>query len=102
MAWRYGRDSHLVILNPKLPAEMVRNHILAHEVSHILMESEARAAGCNQWLRTDDAHLDAAVQQMHGEVQRISRKLRRDEKELRNLARRLVQDGLSLLFNGPL
>ena len=102
MAWRFGRDSHLVTLNQKLPAEMVRNHILAHEVSHILMESEARAAGCNRWLRTDDMHLDAAVQQMHGEVQLISRKLRQDEKELRKLARRLVQDGLSLLFNGPL
>lgn len=102
MAWRYGRDSHLVTLNQKLPAEMVRNHILAHEVSHILMETEARAAGCNRWLRTDDALLDAAVQGMHGEVQRISRKLRQDEQELRKLARRLVQDGLSLLFNGPL
>ena len=102
MAWRYARDSHLVTLNQKLPAEMVRHHILAHEVSHILMESEARAAGCNRWLRTEDALLDAAVLRMHGEVQRISRKLKQDENELRNLARRLVQDGLSLLFNGPL
>lgn len=102
MAWRYGRDSHLVTLNSKLPAEMVAHHILAHEVSHILIESAARAAGCNRWLRTDDSLVEGAVSGMQADIRRMARKTGHDEAGLVKLAGRLVQDGLSLLFNGPL
>lgn len=102
MAWRYERDSHLVTLNSKLPAEMLMNHILAHEVSHILIESEARAAGCNRWLRTDDSLVQAAAQGMAADIRKIARTTKHDEDELRKLAVRLIQDGLGLLFNGPL
>lgn len=81
---------------------MVKHHILSHKCWHILLESRARKAGVNRWFASDDAGIASAVDSMTSDIRRIARTISHNETELRDLASRLVRDGLSLLYNGPL
>jgi len=102
MAWKYRRDYHAVSLQKELPAEMVKHHILGHECWHVLLESRARKAGVNRWFASDDAGIAAAIDSMKNEIRRLARTTGHEEGGLRDLAARLIRDGLSLLYNAPL
>ena len=53
MAWKKGRDHHLVRLRRGYP-EPAWHHILAHEATHIDFETKARALGRNRWFTVND------------------------------------------------
>jgi len=81
---------------------MVKHHILSHECWHILLESRARKSGVNRWFVSDDAGIAAAVDSMRNEIRKVARTTGHEETGLRDLAARLIRDGLSLLYNAPL
>jgi Flp pilus assembly protein TadD len=59
MAWKKGRDHHLINLRRGYP-EPAWHHILAHETTHIALETEARDAGRNRWfVSTDESRTKA-------------------------------------------
>jgi tetratricopeptide (TPR) repeat protein len=55
MAWKHNADHHTLVLRKEanLPAA-VRHHICAHELMHVIMESEARDEGRNRWFSDPD------------------------------------------------
>ena len=54
MAWKQGRDHHLVTLRSSLP-EALRTHQFAHELSHLQLEAEVRKVGKNRFFVTTAA-----------------------------------------------
>jgi tetratricopeptide (TPR) repeat protein len=101
-AWSHGRNHHVIELQARLPAEMVKHHVIAHESWHLILAGQARANGSNRFFITTDERIDAAVGSMQPEIQRIARKGGYEEAKLTEMVARVAQDGLSLLFNGPL
>ncbi len=101
-AWNHGRDHHVIELQERLPAEMVKHHVIAHESWHLILAGQARAAGSNRFFITTDERIATAVGNMRQEIQRIARKGGYEETKLTEMVARVAQDGLSLLFNGPL
>lgn len=101
-AWNYGRDQHVIELQERLPADTVKHHVIAHESWHLILAGQARAAGNNRFFITTDERISAAVSSMRPEIQRIARKGGYEEAKLTEMVARVAQDGLSLLFNGPL
>jgi len=102
LAWKYRRDHHLVTLAKAMPAEMLFHHILAHECHHILLEAQARKTDVNRWFASTEASTDKAIESMRGEIRKIARSVGHDADDLESMLRRMVPDGLSLLYNGPL
>jgi Flp pilus assembly protein TadD len=74
MAWKYGRDHHVIRVRPAL-GTAVQLHLRAHELCHIIMEAEARAAGTNQWFSANDATRAHALRDIAGEISAIQRSL---------------------------
>ncbi len=72
MAWKKGRDHHLIRLRRGYP-EPAWQHILAHEATHIALESEARAAGRNRWFVTTADTRAKALKLMDPEIRKIAR-----------------------------
>ena len=102
LAWKYQRDHHIVTLAKAMPAEMLFHHILAHECHHVLLEAQARKAGVNRWFASTDSGTDKAIEPMRGEIRKIAKVTGHDAGELESMLRRMVPDGLSLLYNGSL
>ncbi len=101
-AWNYDSDRHVIELSERLPAEMVKHHVIAHEAWHLILAGQARAAGTNRFFASTPEQITNAVESMRPEIRRIARKGRYDESKLAEMVGRVTQDGLSLIFNGPL
>ncbi|MBK6631371.1 MAG: tetratricopeptide repeat protein [Betaproteobacteria bacterium] len=100
MAWKKGRDHHLVRLRRGYP-EPAWHHILAHEATHISMEAEARALGRNRWFTLTDETRRKALRQMEPEIRRIARQGHSAER-LAALVSKLLEGAAGLLFNTPI
>jgi Flp pilus assembly protein TadD len=100
MAWKKGRDHHLVRLRRGYP-EPAWHHILAHEATHISLEAEARALGRNRWFTLNDETRRKALRQMEPDLRRIARQGHSPER-LAALARQLLEGACGLLFNAPI
>lgn len=98
-AWKYGRDHHVVRIRESL-APLLKLHLKAHEMSHILMESEARNAGTNRWFVTDADGERAALAEIAHELESIRRSLPPPAAE--RLLDELFKALMSQLFNLPL
>jgi Flp pilus assembly protein TadD len=72
MAWKYGRDHHVIRVRPSLGAA-VQLHQRAHELCHIIMEAEARAAAANCWFSANDDTRARALREIEGELSAIRR-----------------------------
>ena len=100
MAWKKGRDHHLVRLRRGYP-EPAWHHILAHEATHIALEAEARALGRNRWFTLTDETRRKALRQMEPEIRRIARQGHSAER-LAALVSKLLEGAAGLLFNTPI
>lgn len=100
MAWKKGRDYHLVRLRRDYP-EPAWHHILAHEATHIDFETKARALGRNRWFTVNDETRSKAQRQMEPDIRRIARQGHSAER-LAALAAQLLEGAASLLFNAPI
>jgi Flp pilus assembly protein TadD len=100
MAWKHGRDHHLVTLRKSLP-EHLRTHFTAHELIHLQLETEARKAGKNRFFITTDKTEEAAAQRIQGGLRKLERR-GHSERAVRDLVQMWVRGIANFLFNCPL
>ncbi len=100
MAWKHGRDHHLVTLRKTLP-EHLRTHFLAHELTHLQLESEARAAGRNRFFLTTDKTEAAAIERFQSAVRKLAKR-GYSERAIGELSRMWFRGTVNFLFNCPL
>lgn len=98
-AWKYGRDHHVVRIRGKL-TPLQKLHLKAHEMCHILMESEARNAGTNRWFMTEEDGERAALAEIAHELGAIRKALPPASAD--RLLDQLFKGLMAQLFNLPL
>ena len=74
MAWKHGRDHHVIRVRPSLGAA-VQLHQRAHELCHIIMEAESRAAGTNRWFSANHDTRAYALREIEREVSAVRQSL---------------------------
>jgi tetratricopeptide (TPR) repeat protein len=100
MAWKKGRDHHLIRLRRGYP-EPAWHHILAHEATHIALESEARAVARNRWFVTTEESRAKAMKLMEPDIRKISRQGYPVER-LAELVTQLLNGASALVFNAAI
>jgi Flp pilus assembly protein TadD len=100
MAWKRGRDHHLITCRSSLPEEL-RTHQTAHELSHLQLEAEARKAGTNRFFVTTTATERSVLQRLDGDIRKLQRKgFPTDASQ--GLVTALIRGLAGFLFNCPL
>jgi len=100
MAWKHGRDHHLITCRSSLPEEL-RTHQTAHELSHLQLEAEARKAGTNRFFVTTTATERSVLQRLDGDIRKLQRKgFPTDASQ--GLVTALIRGLAGFLFNCPL
>lgn len=100
MAWKHGRDHHLITCRSSLPEEL-RTHQTAHELSHLQLEAEARKAGTNRFFVTTTATERSVFQRLDGDIRKLQRKgFPTDASQ--GLVTALIRGLAGFLFNCPL
>ena len=100
MAWKHERDHHLITFRSSLP-EVLRTHQIAHELSHLQLEAEARKAGKNRFFVTTTATERSALQRLDGDIRKLQRKgFPADASQ--GLVTALIRGLAGFLFNCPL
>jgi tetratricopeptide (TPR) repeat protein len=69
MAWKHGRDYHLIIHKKNIP-DPILIHLIAHELGHLRMECAARQIGRNRFLVTTAASRERAIRSMAKDITR--------------------------------
>ena len=100
-AWTTLRDHHLIELQEKLPAEMIKHHVICHECGHLLLVGQARAAGISRLFNTADNGLAAAMEAVKPEIRRIAGK-DYDEAKLADVISGVAGNSIRLLFEVPM
>jgi tetratricopeptide (TPR) repeat protein len=100
MAWKYGRDHHLIKFRMSLPEDL-RTHQMAHELSHLQLEAEARKVGKNRFFVTTTATERSVLQCLDGDIRKLQRKgFPADASQ--GLVTALIRGLAGFLFNCPL
>lgn len=100
MAWKHGRDHHLIKFRTGVE-EVVRTHLLAHELVHLELESQARRAGTNKFFISTEQTEAAALDRLQPDL----RKLKQSgypEGSVASLAKAMVRGTTGFLYNCPL
>ena len=72
MAWKRGRDHHVVQVSDQLaPADT--QHIEAHELTHIRLEALARNQSRNRWFATTAASRELAIRSLGPDINKLER-----------------------------
>ena len=100
MAWKAGRDHHLITVRSSLP-EALRTHQMAHELSHLQLEAEARKEGKNRFFVTTTATERSALQRLDGDIRKLQRKGFPGDAS-QGLVTALIRRLAGFLFNCPL
>jgi hypothetical protein len=98
IAWHRQAARHVV--RYQVITEAITPHLIAHELEHIAMEGEARAAGRNRFFITTPETEDAVLRAIAGDIYSLKRKLPREavDKYIQTLLRGFADR----LFNMPL
>ena len=98
-AWRHGRGNHVIRYRDTIPA--ITPHLIAHELEHLRLESQARAANRYRQFATTPKTREQAIRSIASHVQHLQR-LGFPDSEIQNVTLQFV-DGLARqLFNCPL
>jgi hypothetical protein len=100
MAWKHGRDHHLIKCRTGLPEDLL-THQLAHELTHLQLEAEARKAGKNRFFVTTAQTEQTVLQRLEGDLRKPQRKGFSAE-AAQNLVTALIRGLAGFLFNRPL
>lgn len=73
MAWKHGRDHHLMKHRTGLPEDLL-THQMAHELTHLQLEAEARKVGRNKFFTTTDRTEQQVLQRLDGDIRKLQRK----------------------------
>lgn len=100
MAWKHGRDRHTIKTKPGLPPPDFL-HVTGHELTHILLESRARAVGKNRFFSTNDKTTLRALDGFEYHINRMAKEGWPREKAEAFL-RQICGFVCATLFNTPL
>ena len=105
MAWKHGRNRHVVTVRKSPPPQPVplafTSHLVAHELTHIRLETEARRAGRNRFFTTTAETHARAMRALAPDLRRIEQQGHRPDAVERMVAD-FVAGTCGLLFNTPL
>ena len=105
MAWKHGRDRHVVTVRKSPPPQPVplafTSHLVAHELTHIRLETEARRVGRNRFFTTTAETHARAMRALAPDLRRIEQQGHRPDAVERMVAD-FVAGTCGLLFNTPL
>jgi Tfp pilus assembly protein PilF len=105
MAWKHGRDYHLLKLRapdgtstiPPYPTD----HVIAHELHHLSLELGARTVGRNKFFTTNERTMDRARTALRNDAERLRRQGFQEDKIAKTIDE-LVKGACGLLFNTPI
>ena len=100
MAWKHGRNYHLIIHKENIP-DTVLIHLIAHELEHLRLECAARQAERNRYLVSTAANREKAIRSMAKDVTRWQRQ-RFSEKSITDVTLRLSEGIVRQVQNAPI
>lgn len=100
IAWKRGRDHHVVQVREALPPPDAQ-HIEAHELTHIRLEALARKQCRNRWFATTAASRELAIRSLAPDVKKLERQGFSDDSITRVILD-LVSGLCGCIFNTPL
>lgn len=99
MAWKHNRDHHLIRCRKSFP-ERLMPHLVAHELVHLRLESDARRSGKNRFLVLSAKTREVAIRSIGSDIARWQ-KQGYSEKSMTDMALNLVQRVCAHLLNCP-
>jgi len=72
MAWKRGRGHHIVQVSERLPPPDSQ-HVEAHELTHIRLESLARKCSRNRWFATTAESRELAIRSLAPDIKKLER-----------------------------
>jgi Tfp pilus assembly protein PilF len=99
MAWKHGRDEHRV--RYRMRSEAVTPHLIAHELEHIVIESEARQVGRNRTFTSTAKTREYAVRSIEGHITKLQRQ-GYPESKISDIMLKLIHGLNNQVFNCPL
>lgn len=100
MAWKYGRDRHLIKTKPGLPPPDLL-HVTAHEITHIFLESRARESGKNRFFSTNEKTIRTGLGGLGNHIAKLA-KAGLAPGQAEDFLKRICGFACSTLFNTPL
>jgi Flp pilus assembly protein TadD len=100
MAWKHGRDHHLIRCRRGFPPHLL-THLVAHELTHLRLESDARQVGKNRFFSTTATTERLAMDAIQGDLRKIQRSGYPQE-AVQGLGRSLITGLANFLNNCPL
>lgn len=100
MAWKHGWDHHLIRSRKGYPPRLL-THLVAHELTHLRLESQARKIGKNRFFSTTTATEQAAMDRIQDDIRKIKR-LGYASDSIQGLAKSLIVGLANFLYNCPL
>lgn len=105
MAWKHGRDRHVVTVRKSPPPQPfplpLTSHLVAHELTHIRLETEARRVGRNRFFTTTAETHARAMRALAPDIRRLEQQ-RYSPDAIERVVQELVSGTCGLLFNTPL
>jgi tetratricopeptide (TPR) repeat protein len=100
MAWKYGRDYHLIIYKENVPDEILI-HLVSHELEHLRLECAARKTEKNRFLVVTSKNKEKAISNMKEDAERLMRQ-GFSEKSINGLTLQLAEGIVRQVQNGPI
>ncbi len=100
MAWRHGRDHHLIKTRRGYDPELLP-HLEAHELTHLKLESEARKNGKNLFFATTAKSRETALRSIGGDIRKLEKE-GFSEDSITKVTLSMVAGLTGFLFNCPL
>ncbi|MEI8314719.1 MAG: tetratricopeptide repeat protein [Verrucomicrobiota bacterium] len=100
MAWKYGREYHVIKHTPSAPPP-VAQHLIAHELTHIRLESLARRDSKNKLFATTAASRETAIRSIANDIRRLEKEGYPHD-SITKVSLQLVEGTCRFLFNCPL
>ena len=100
MAWKHGRNYHLIIHKEDIP-DPILIHLIAHELEHLRLECAARQAGRNRYLVSTAANREKVIRSMAKDVTRWKRQ-GFSEKSITDVTLRLSEGIVRQIQNAPI
>jgi len=100
MAWKHGRNYHLIIYKEDIP-DPILIHLIAHELEHLRLECAARQAGRNRYLVSTAANREKVIRSMAKDVTRWKRQ-GFSEKSITDVTLRLSEGIVRQIQNAPI
>jgi Flp pilus assembly protein TadD len=100
VAWKHGREYHVINHTPSAPPH-VAQHLVAHELTHIRLESLARRKSKNKFFALTAATRETAIRSIAGDIRRLEKAGYSDDSIIK-VTLQFVEETCRFLLNCPL